>query len=220
MAGSGGDIGRLAIKTLLVITAAVAISAVIFMVLKNNEIFAKTTIEGDIYSQDQPQNISIGENAVISSSGNIESVSSAGRSTILKGYRAKTLTVNQKAEMQKAIKRLRENRAKNINEYECAGVEVSANELTRINFADANPEGAICQYIGDLTVNLSATAGRFSGKGTIIVTGNVTIKSDIRAQASSDVLGIISQQGTIFIENNVKSINATVFYSMNDIVIN
>ncbi|MCL5794802.1 MAG: hypothetical protein M1338_00355 [Patescibacteria group bacterium] len=181
---------------------------------KNNAIFAETNVEGDVYSgktsspnETAVNNLNIiGTNAVISSTGNI-SVSQSGAPSILKGYKSTSLNTDQKKSINEAMERLKRDRC------------IEMTPILPYDFTNSqNPEGMVICYVPkseNFVIDNNSNPVTFKGKATIIVDGDIIIKSNLEPADGnkSYVLGLIANNGNIIIQNNVTTITGVAFYA-------
>lgn len=78
-----------------------------------------------------------------------------------------------------------------------------------------NPEGAVWYCDGALTIKSDSGTVNFTGKGTIIVNGKITVESNIVPYGDNTgyVLGLVAKDNNIEIKSEVTKIQGVVFYA-------
>lgn len=188
--------------------AIIVLFMAIFVYLKKNQIFASSNIYGDIYSGGTTQNVSLEANSVVA--GGAISGTSGSAGNIFSNYKATALSTTDLANLQSSITRLISERAVR-NTSRCDQIKNGI-----VKFATNNPEGEVLYCTNDLTIT---SAMNFSGKGTIIAEGDISINANIQPTNAGDVIGFISKTGNITVGASATNIAGAAFYANGNITI-
>ena len=99
----------------------------------------------------------------------------------------------------------------NIKDVVSGTQKQAFNTIGSLNFPappQGDPEGGVKYYVGDVNLGSGIAGSKVfvSGKGTIIVDGNLTIRNGMEYSDSKSILGIIVRNGNVIVQNDVDSI--------------